>query len=68
MNEKNGAIEYIKKECSMLYDSGGINPDDYLQEWILPKILFLAALKHLDAQHSFVNKHFKKEIKNLSHF
>lgn len=61
--------QYIEKECARLYDSGAINTEDYLQDFVLAKIILHVALLNCADQYAptHTNAH-DEDIKNLKHF
>ena len=60
-------IDAIRKECSGLYDSGGIDTGKYQSEYILPKIILSVALESQPGQYRMFGQ-YKKETANLRHF
>ncbi len=59
---------YILKETERLLNSGGVNLDDYEDEFLLPKVLLTVACKSLVAQYSPYSDRGKADVKNLAHF
>lgn len=60
------AIKHVEKEALRLFKSGAINPDDYEDNYLLPKLIMVVALRNTANQYD--NPTYKKEIKNLSKF
>ena len=61
-------IEGIRKECDKLFDSGGIDPKAYQNDWLLPKIILSVAIENQIWQYKPLSPEGKKEIANLKHF
>lgn len=65
---------YIKGEANRLYYSGGVDPAEYGDHYILPKILVKAALKNaIDrcdplSSGSCYGKLIEQVVDNLKHF
>ena len=60
--------KYIMKESERLLNSGGIDTDNYCQDFVLAKIILTVALENLKGEYRWIHDNNKKEIKNLSHF
>jgi hypothetical protein len=56
---------FLKSEGERLLISGGINKEDYSDDFILPRIILQAAIKNI---HIGNREQDKKAIKNLSYF
>ena len=65
-----GTAARIMEKAEQLFKSGGVDPERYEDNYILPKILLVAALEHeADAWRPLKeNKAGRKAIKNLRHF
>lgn len=57
----------IIKECERLYLSGGIDPEEFADDYVLPKVLLYTALKNC-AESMAINKDMRKQINNLRYF
>ena len=60
--------EYLLKECNILFESGGVEPDNFENDYLLPKIILAVALKNLSFQYYPLHKEGKEQAKNLEHF
>ena len=60
--------EYLLKDCNRLFESGGIDPEEFENDYILPKIILAVALKNLSYQYYPLHKEGKAQAKNLEHF
>ena len=70
---KRKTLELIKnldiyKECERLFDSGGIEPDDYDDNYELPKIILTVALNNVKSSYYPTCISGREEIENLRHF
>ena len=65
---KDGVVPYLKKETERLYESGGINPELYGNDYTLPKICLHVALKNAACQWEPISLNVLKDAKNLEHF
>lgn len=63
-----GLKERVSKKANQLFNSGGVDPEQYEDDFILPKICFVAALRHEAGQWEHPGGDFKEEIENLKHF
>lgn len=61
-------IEGIRKECSRLYDSGGVDTTSYGDDYKLPKTILTVAIENQIRQYSPPWDKEKKLVKNLGHF
>ena len=64
---KKDLISYIEKECMRLYDCGGVEPKNYENNYLLPKIVLSVALKNAAFQHEPLSD-YRKVSKNLEKF
>lgn len=60
--------KYLLKECERLLDSGGIEKNDYLQDFALAQIILHVALKNLSEQRRPLHEPHKKDADNLRYF
>lgn len=58
----------ILEKADQLIKSGAIELEDYEDNYILPKILLVAALEYEADQWRPFDRNYQKTIKNLSHF
>jgi len=67
---QDGAIDFIKKEVERLLSVGAVDLDDYENNYKLPKVILITALRNCASQYlpPKDNKPLHKEIKNLSHY
>ena len=68
IDSENGCSDYLKKECKRLLNSGGIDPENYGNDYTLPKILLYVALKNAAFQYKPFLDGSLKDAKNLEHF
>ncbi len=61
-------IEGIRKECSRLYDCGGIEPGEWEDNYILPKTILCVAIESQIIQYKPLSKEGIKAQRNLRHF
>ena len=58
--------QYIDKEAIRLFDSGGIDRDNYENDYLLPKIILTVALHNLSSQyypHSLLDRKTAENLK-----
>ena len=60
--------DYLLKECNRLFECGGIDPEEFENDYILPKIILAVALKNLSYQYYPLHKEGKAQAKNLENF
>jgi len=61
--------DFIIAESNRLLKSGLLDLDSYdPEEYVLPKILLVVALKNCADQYMPISKEYQKAIKHLSHF
>lgn len=65
---QDGVIQYLKKETERLYNSGGIDPELYGNDYTLPRVCLYVALKNVADQYRPVSDNVLKDAKNLEHF
>jgi len=58
----------ISKESNRLFESGAIDPDDYKNDFVLPKIILTVALENWANNYYMLSKAAKQEVKNLKYF
>lgn len=58
----------LKKEAMRLYDSGGVDPDQYGNTYRLPNILMSAALENLKSSYLSRDPKDRKTVANLRFF
>lgn len=61
-------IEGIEKECDKLYACGGVDPESYEDNYLLPKIILTVAIENQVHQYMPLNEADKKVVRNLRHF
>ena len=61
-------IEGIKKNCDKLYACGGIDPESYEDNYLLPKIILTVAIENQAHQYMPLNHQGKKAVRNLRYF
>lgn len=61
-------INSIREKAKELYHSGGIDPEKYEDNFLLPKIILTATLKDQVWQYMPFSPEAKKIVKNLEHF
>jgi len=59
---------YTLNKCIHLFNSGGIAPEEFLNNYRLPKIVLHAALKEVAGQYRPLTKEDQKAADNLAHF
>lgn len=57
----------LRKVASRMLQSGGVDPDSYDDDYILPRIILSAAL-YDEADAVGVPEQYKKDVKNLRYF
>ena len=62
------SILWLHKDCERLFECGGIDPEDFGNDYLLPKIVLSVALKNLSHQYFPLSKEAKAQAKNLEHF
>jgi len=64
------STDYVMQEALRLFESGAIDTNKFSNDYILPKIIFSAALKNTAKEFEplTTNMEYQKDIKNLSHF
>lgn len=63
------AQDSLYRKCLEYLDSGAVDYKSYENNYVLPRILFAAALKNLYPEYvPTLNPAWKKEFKNLAHF
>lgn len=62
------AIPAIKGKCLQLFSSGAEDVTAYPDNFVLPKLIFTAALQYEATQYTTCDKNEKKILRNLSHF
>jgi len=60
--------DYLLKECNRLFECGGIDPEEFENDYILPKIILTVALKNLSWQYRPLSPLGKAQAKNLENF
>ena len=67
---QDGVIDYLKAEVERLLSVGAVDLDDYENDYQLPKIVLMVALKNCAGQYEplFKNAKIAREVKNLLHF
>lgn len=70
INEQDGVVEYLKKECERLLSCGAVDLDEYGNDYRLPKIILMIALENCSYQYSPLShdKNLIRELKNLRNF
>ncbi len=59
----------MKGTCQRLYNSGGVNVEDYSpEEYVLAKILVTAAMRKHSEDYSPLDPKWRREALNLAHF
>lgn len=61
-------MQKIREKAKKLFYSGGVDTDSYEDNFLLPKIILTAVLKHQAFQYEPHTKEDKKVVKNLEHF
>ena len=61
-------LEWLKEICLKKFQSGGVDPEDYEDNFLLPKICLYVALREARFQYKPLQKHDLKIAKNLEHF
>ena len=60
--------DYLLQTCQRFLNSGAINKEKYEDNFVLPKIIYYAALQELMFQRKPLAPEHQKEAKNLAHF
>ena len=58
----------LTKECIRLFNCGGVDPEDYDSDYMLPKIILTVALENLSEGFIPLTKEGKATANNLKHF
>ena len=61
-------MQTLRKECERLYDCGGVNPDDYENDFRLPKLILSVAIRSKASQYTPLNAQDKRIARNLEYF
>ena len=62
------SISSLRKDGMKLFESGGIDPEEFENDYLLPKIILSVILKNLSFQYLPLSKEAKAQAKNLEHF
>jgi hypothetical protein len=57
-----------RTEMLRLYKCGGIDPEDYENDYLLPMIIMCVALQNISNSYSPTTRSEKRKVKNLLHF
>ena len=60
--------DYLLKECNRLFESGGIDPEEFKDDYLLPKIILTVAFKNLSWQYRPLSPIGKEQARNLEKF
>lgn len=66
----NNMLPALREKCAQLYRSGAEDVEQYDNNFVLPKLIFVAALEYETGQYSngMSDKEFKKHLRNLRHY
>lgn len=60
--------QHLISEGMRLFHSGGVDPEAFDDNYVLPKALLTLALEHNVGQYEIDTKEFRSTVKNLRHF
>lgn len=58
----------LREACDRLIRSGGVNLEEYGDDYVLPKIILTAAIEAIAKDWELPYPEHRKVVKNLSHF